>query len=243
MIGEKKSSSWNSKWLNVVIYGKFKVFFQKVRAESVLANRKRGKSRFSVKTMWVISFRKNWHRFFCGMGIEYVFNFYFTYYRLYWLKMPSTVSEPLALLKLRSTTTFPLWTGMPYWGWRLTSFPSWKTTKTPPTLTWGRSGTTTRTWWRPTTPGPRPRTPMTPKCPFHHLLLLRQDTGVFHEFFFNRKVSNLVLKLILFTKTVLIPSLLFRYLFHICFRQSSLDLSIKKKILVKQQNSWPLERF
>ena len=242
MIGEKKSSSWNSKWLNVVIYGKFKVFFQKVRAESVLANRKRGKSRFSVKTMWVISFRKNWHRFFCGMGIEYVFNFYFTYYRLYWLKMPSTVSEPLALLKLRSTTTFPLWTGMPYWGWRLTSFPSWKTTKTPPTLTWGRSGTTTMTWWRPTTPGPRPRTPMTPKCPFHHLLLLRQDTGVFMSFF-NRQISSLVLKLTLFTKTVLISCLLSRSLFHICFRQSSLELILIKKKKIVKQETWPLERF
>ena len=164
------------------------------------------------------------------------------YYRLYWLKVPSTVLEPLALLKSRSTTTFPPWTGMPYWGWRLTSFPSWKTTRTPPTLTWGRSGTTTRTWWRPTTPGPRPRTPMTPKCPFHHLLLLRQDTGVFMSFF-NRKVSSLVLKLMLFTKTVLISSLLSWSLFHICFRQSSLELILIKKKKLFKQETWPLERF
>ena len=161
--------------------GKFKVFFKKTRVELAPANRKREKSRFSVKTKWAISFRKIW-QILSGMSRKIHLQF-LLYYRLYWLKMPSTVSEPLALSKSRSTTTFPPWTGMPYWGWRLTSFPSWKTTKTPPTLTWGRSGTTTRTWWRPTTPGPRPRTPMTPKCPFHHLLLLRQDTGMFMSFF------------------------------------------------------------
>ena len=158
------------------------------------------------------------------------------YYRLYWLKVPSTVLELLALSKSRSTTTFPPWTGMPYWGWRLTSFPSWRTTRTPPTLTWGRSGTTMRTWWRPTTPGPRPRTPMTPKCPFHHLLLLRQDTGTFISFFNCRLISSA------FTKTVLISCLLSRSLFHIYFRQSSLELIIKKKKLIKQE-TWPLERF
>ena len=164
------------------------------------------------------------------------------YCRIYWLKMPLIDLEPLALLKSRSTTTFPPWIGMPYCGWRLTLFPSWKTTRTPPTLTWGRSGTTTMTWWRPTTPGPRPRTPMTPKCPFHHSLLLRQDTGVFMSFF-NRKISSLVLKLTLFTKTVLISCLLSRSLFHICFRQSSLELILIKKKKIVKQETWPLERF
>ena len=144
---------------------------------------------FSWKQSGLFLFEKIDKDFEWDMGRKIRLQF-LLYCRLYWLKMPLIDLEPLALLKSRSTTTFPPWTGMPYWGWRLTSFLSWKMTRTPPTLTWGRSGTTTRTWWRPTTPGPRPRTPMTLKCPFHHLLPLRQDTGVFHEVFFKCRIET-----------------------------------------------------
>ena len=56
--------------------GKFKVFFKKTRVELAPANRKREKSRFSVKTKWDISFRKIWHRYWVGWVEKYLFNFY-----------------------------------------------------------------------------------------------------------------------------------------------------------------------
>ena len=213
--------------------GKFKVFFKKkAPAESApaAANRKRGKSRFSVKTKWVISFQKNWHRFLVGWWVEkYVFNFYFI--------TGSTDSK----------SPRPSWNHWRFWsqgapllfhhglechiedeGWLHSPVGR----RRGHLLLWHEVGAV-----QPRGLGGGQRHPVLgrghrwhPNVLFIIYFCFAKIQVCFMSFFFNCKVSNYLLRL-------------FRYLFHICFRQSSLDLSIKKKILVKQQNSWPLERF